>query len=111
MMLCCDTTLALVLLSPPVVSFGGQFMVGSEYIVAPALAAGQTSVSTYLPAGVWVHLWSGQTYGNATAGTFVSVAAPVGQPGVFHRNSSEALRFSTDLRRRLGDNVFRWSGE
>ncbi len=57
-----------------------QFMVGDEYLVAPVLSQGQAAVTLYLPAGRWMHWWSGQVFGSDTAGSFVTVPAPIGQP-------------------------------
>jgi alpha-glucosidase (family GH31 glycosyl hydrolase) len=67
-----------------------QFMVGSELMVAPVLDQGQAKVHLYLPAGEWVHVWSGQRYGNADKGAYIDVAAPISQPAVFYRAGSAA---------------------
>ncbi|NDJ84838.1 MAG: alpha-glucosidase [Chloroflexi bacterium] len=66
-----------------------QFMVGTELMVAPVLDPETTSVEVYLPAGEWVHVWTGETYGDPAAGTRVEVAAPLGQPAVFYPVGSE----------------------
>ncbi len=65
-----------------------QFMVGSEFMVAPVLDPRRTSVTIYLPAGRWVHLWSGTIYGSPDHGVTVTVPAPLGQPGVFYQEGS-----------------------
>jgi alpha-glucosidase len=65
-----------------------QFMVGSEFMVAPVLDPGADTVSAYLPAGKWVHLWSGETYAASDTGLTVTVDAPLGQPGVFYKEGS-----------------------
>ena len=57
-------------------------MVGTEFMVAPVLDQGKSQVTVYLPAGVWVHLWSGKKYGDLSRGTYVTVDAPMGKPGV-----------------------------
>lgn len=64
-----------------------QFMLGREFMVAPVLDRGATSVDLYLPAGDWVHLWSGEKY-RSREGTGVTVDAPLGEPAVFYRASS-----------------------
>ena len=65
-----------------------QFMVGSEIMVAPATDPETSEVSLYLPAGKWVHLWSGQPFGETGHGVKVTVPAPSGQPGVFYKEGS-----------------------
>jgi alpha-glucosidase len=76
-----------------------QFMVGDEFIVAPVLDPGATRVKAYLPAGRWVHLWTGQVYSNPNAGQTVTVEAPIGQPCVFYREGSMVgAQFVANLR-------------
>lgn len=67
-----------------------QFMLGSEFMVAPVLDPGAETVSLYLPAGRWVHLWTGDVYGGQAAGAWVTVDSPLGQPPVFYRYGSQA---------------------
>lgn len=62
-----------------------QFLVGSEFLVAPVLDPGRNEVQVYLPTGHWVHLWSGRLYGGPGPGTAVTVPAPLGEPAVFYR--------------------------
>ncbi len=72
-----------------------QFLVGSELLVAPVLDPGREEVEVYLPAGRWVHLFTGKVHGDAKQGRYVKVAAPIGTPAAFHREGSavgEALR-------------------
>jgi sulfoquinovosidase len=69
-----------------------SFMLGRDFYIAPVTDEGADSVTVYLPRGEWVHLWSGQTF---TGGQTVTVAAPLGQPGVFYIQGSawgETLR-------------------
>lgn len=73
---------------PQVYGLEGEFMLGSEFLVKPVLKKGQKSVEVYFPAGEWVHLWSGKTYGSSLIGICQKVYAPVGQPAVFYRQSS-----------------------
>ena len=71
-----------------------QFLLGSELLVAPVLepcgepAPCDSVRDVYFPAGMWVHLWSGEEYGAMGAGVWAEVAAPMGQPAVFHRKGS-----------------------
>ena len=50
-----------------------QFMLGDQYIVAPVLKKGATSVSIFLPIGTaWQHFWTGQKYkGETVSNNFV----------------------------------------
>jgi alpha-glucosidase len=74
-----------------------QFMVGPELMVAPVLDPDTDTVEVYLPAGGWVHLWTGKEYGG---GVHESVPAPIGEPAVFYkRGSAEGIRFRAELGR------------
>jgi alpha-glucosidase len=77
---------------PEVLGLEYQFMVGPELMVAPVLDPGEVEVEAYLPAGRWVHLWSGRKYGSAGEGVYASVGAPIGEPAVFYKEGSEAGR-------------------
>ncbi len=59
-----------------------QFLLGAELLVAPVLAPGRGTVRAWLPAGRWVHLWTGCPH-RADGGTWVEVPAPLGEPAVF----------------------------
>ncbi len=67
-----------------------QFMLGADFMVAPVLDPGVSKVQVYLPAGEWVHVWTGAKYGSADRGVWVTVPAPIGQPGVLYRSDSVA---------------------
>ncbi len=75
-----------------------QFMVGSEFMMAPVVDEGATKATAYLPGGVWVHLFTGKKYGkenNKAGGVTVTVDAPIGKPAVFYKAGSkegEAMR-------------------
>jgi len=82
-----------------------QFLLGSELLVAPIKNKCWTwpycpnDKEVYLPAGRWVHLWSGARYGSTTAGQRVTVRAPIGQPAVLYREGSvAAATFVANLR-------------
>lgn len=62
-----------------------EFMLGADFLIAPVTDPGVDKVTAYLPAGEWVHLWSGKTY---SGGQSVTVPAPLGQPGVFYVQGS-----------------------
>jgi alpha-glucosidase len=86
---------------PEVLGLKYQFMVGSEFMVAPVLDPGKESVEVYLPAGRWVHLWSGRRYGSRDKGVYEMVGSPIGEPAVFYKEGSEAgRRFKEELERR-----------
>jgi sulfoquinovosidase len=78
-----------------------QFMVGSEFMVAPVLDPSEETVKVYLPAGRWVHVWSGREYGSPEEGVYEAVRAPIGEPAVFYKEGSEAgRRFREELEQR-----------
>ena len=64
-----------------------QFMLGSDFLIAPVLDKGAESVRVYLPAGKWTHLWTGREYLSAV-GEFADIPAPLGQPGVLYRTGA-----------------------
>lgn len=72
-----------------------EFMLGSDFLIAPVTDEGSTEATAYLPQGEWVHLWSGKAY---PGGQYVTVPAPVGQPGVFYLKGSS---WGEDLPKRL----------
>jgi len=76
-----------------------QFLYGSEILVAPVLEAGATEVTLYLPAGSWVHLWTGEVMGDADAGVWVDVPAPLGEiPAFYKLGSLVGEEFEQNLR-------------
>ncbi|CAA9400699.1 MAG: GH31 [uncultured Rubrobacteraceae bacterium] len=86
---------------PEVYGLEYQFMVGSELMVAPVLDPDEESVEVYLPAGRWVHLWSGRRYGSLDKGVYETVGAPISEPAVFYKEGSDAgRRFKEELKRR-----------
>ena len=77
-----------------------QFLLGSDFLIAPVVDEGATTVSAYLPAGTWTHLWSGDNHGSEDEGTTITIDAPIGEPAVFYRADSTwgpALRESLGL--------------
>jgi alpha-glucosidase len=85
---------------PEVYGLEYQFMVGSEFMVAPVLDPGEDEVEVYLPAGRWVHVWTGEEYGSPKNGVYETIWAPIGELAVFYREGSEAgRRFRDELER------------
>lgn len=74
-----------------------QFMVGTEFMVAPVLDPETTEVEIYLPQGYWVHLWSGEE--KESQGEWFTVPAPLGEPAVFYlRGSAIGSTFAETVR-------------
>lgn len=72
-----------------------QWMLGTEFMVAPVVEEDQSSVSVYLPTGSWIHVWSQETF---EGGTDYNIDAPIGQPPVFYRTGSAVgLQFISNL--------------
>jgi alpha-glucosidase (family GH31 glycosyl hydrolase) len=83
---------------PEVFGIDYQYMVGPELMVAPVLDPGADAVQVYLPAGKWVHLWTGNRYGSPQRGVYETVSAPIGEPAVFYKEGSEeGTRFRDEL--------------
>lgn len=75
---------------PRVYDLRYQWMLGSEFMVAPVTGCLQRWVRVYLPQGTWIHVWNGKAYGNETRGGWYCVWAPLGQPAVFYKKGSPA---------------------
>ena len=60
-----------------------EFLVGPDILIAPVLDPGMVRQRLYLPAGNWIHAWSGKAYRSPFEGQWVTVDAPMGQPPVF----------------------------
>ncbi|CAJ1228930.1 alpha-glucosidase [Levilactobacillus zymae] len=71
-----------------------SFTLGPDLLVAPVLTPKTLSRTVRLPAGKWVHLWSGRQY---TGHQTLTVVAPVGQPPVFYRAGCADRRLFQDL--------------
>jgi alpha-glucosidase len=66
-----------------------QWLLGSEIMVVPVVDEGDNDVNAYLPAGQWVHVWTGDIYSSEPEGRWhANVPAPMGQPGVFYKLGS-----------------------
>jgi sulfoquinovosidase len=86
---------------PEVYGLEYQFMVGTDFMVAPVLDPGEDRVEVYLPKGRWVHVWTGKEYGSSERGVYETVRAPIGEPAVFYKEGSDTgRRFRGELARR-----------
>jgi alpha-glucosidase (family GH31 glycosyl hydrolase) len=86
---------------PEVLALNYQYMVGPELMVAPVLDPGADAVRVYIPAGRWVHLWTGERYGAPERGAYETLSAPIGEPAVFYKEGpEEGTRFREELGRR-----------
>lgn len=65
-----------------------EFLVGPDLLVAPVLDPGKDTVTVYLPAGNWVHIWSGKAYRSPYKGQWISISAPIGEPAVFYKEGN-----------------------
>ncbi len=74
---------------PVCASLHTQFFLGTDLLVAPVVHAGAERVAAYLPggSGAWTHVFSGAVLVAGT-GNRLSVAAPLGEPGLFVRVGS-----------------------
>ncbi len=75
-----------------------QWLLGSDFLIAPVVDPGQQEKALYLPEGQWVHVWSGREYVVSSQGLRVTVPAPLGQPPVFYKKGSAA---GEEFQRRL----------
>ena len=82
---------------PEVLGLQYQFLVGPDLMVAPVLDPGEEMVDVYLPAGRWVHLWSGRKYSSPDKGVYETVRAPIGEPAVFYEESSDVGRLFSQI--------------
>jgi alpha-glucosidase len=85
---------------PNTYTLATEYMVGADVLVAPVTSPGVSTWQAYLPAGDWVHLWSGTQYSFPYQGSWVTVDAPIGQPPVFYRRGSQD---GQDLQEKIQD--------
>lgn len=74
-----------------------QWMLGEDLLVAPIVEKYTSSRDVYLPAGSWVHLWTGEAV--ESSGMTMRVHAPVGEPPVFFKAGAQV---GADLTEGLG---------
>ena len=71
---------------PQTLLYEQQFMLGTDILVAPVMSRGCQRNRVYLPAGDWVHMWTGAgSIHGAERGALYEVPAPIGAPPVFYR--------------------------
>mmetsp|Transcript_137434 Transcript_137434/g.293718 ORF Transcript_137434/g.293718 Transcript_137434/m.293718 type:complete len:789 (+) Transcript_137434:65-2431(+) len=87
-----------------------QYMFGADFMVAPVLDRGVSSVRLYLPEGTWEHLWSGQVVNlKESGGSWLRCSAPLGYPPVFVLAGSGPGRDFVDRLEANGDKGATWS--
>ena len=74
-----------------------SYFLGPDLYVCPVIERHAKTRQVHLPAGEWVHLWTGKPY---AGGQSYTVDAPLGQPPVFYRRDSAYA----DLFRTAADN-------
>ena len=70
---------------PNTYNLDDQFMIGTDLLVAPIFAAGQTQRLVYLPRGTWYDFWSKKRY---SGGTMIWVEAPLDVVPMFVRGGA-----------------------
>jgi alpha-glucosidase len=76
-----------------------QYLLGRDILVAPIVEKGRSDRNVYLPAGTWIHVWTGKTYGQAERGQTVKIPAPLGQIPAFYRaDSNTGTRWVQELK-------------
>ena len=74
-----------------------EYLLGEDVLVAPVWQEAQTERSVYLPEGEWVHLWSGNFFGQGDH----TVPAPLGDTPVFYQKDSRWAGLMEDIRARF----------
>lgn len=70
------------------------YVLGESLLVAPVVTAGAVERRVHLPAGEWVHWWSGRHFDGPTN---VTVPTPLGQPAFFARAGAVIPMFPQEL--------------
>ena len=65
-----------------------QYLIGDELWFAPVLDEGVDEVDIRLPAGNYVHAFTGETYQSTGAESPLSIPAPIGTPAVLYKQGS-----------------------
>ena len=73
-----------------------QFMIGSEFMVAPVLEKNKVQTNIYLPNGRWINLWDGTIL--SSNGQSFTITNLVDKPAVFYKeNSTNGIQFRNNL--------------
>lgn len=75
-----------------------QYMLGPDMLVAPVYLSQKTQWEVYLPAGKWIHLWTGVSYEKGTH----AVPAELGDTPVFYKADSQYAGLFEEIRRKHG---------
>src|SRR5262249_9739844 len=54
-----------------------QYLLGTDILVCPVTEPHARAAKVYVPAGQWIHVWSGRTH-RSNSGAWVEVPAPIG---------------------------------
>ena len=71
--------------NPALHDYDDAYLFGDAFLVAPVMTEGQREKTVELPAGSWIHYWSGQAYAGRQA---VTVDAPLDEMPLFVRAGS-----------------------
>ena len=75
-----------------------EYLLGSEVLVAPVYIAGQSEREVYLPAGEWVHLWTGEKFNGGSH----TVKAELGNIPVFYKANSPYAGLFSEITKKYG---------
>jgi alpha-glucosidase len=70
-----------------------QYMYGKDLMVAPVIKKGKRKWKVYLPKDKWIHLWNGKE----SAGGWITVESPIGEPPVFYRKDSHKAELFKEI--------------
>ncbi|BAP86634.1 alpha-glucosidase [Paucilactobacillus hokkaidonensis JCM 18461] len=76
-----------------------EYLFGSDLLVAPVYKADQKRWTVYLPDDKWIHLWSGQAFGQGQH----LIEAPLGEIPVFYRRQSKFVAIFKQLKEKYGN--------
>jgi hypothetical protein len=71
-----------------------SYLLGTDLLVAPVVDAGATTRHVHIPAGLWVHWFTGTAY---TGPLDADIAAPLGQPVVLLRQGALVPLLASDV--------------